>query len=82
MKVHETLYDRILAAASCGGYLGMGWAVTDAEGNATPGAPLSPGMFIAAENYYGYVVMRVNDDLTLTECEREGDYELEMEKAK
>jgi hypothetical protein len=28
-------------------------------------------MFIATENYYGYVVMRVNDDLTLTECEKE-----------
>jgi hypothetical protein len=28
-------------------------------------------MFIGAENYYGYVVLRVNADMSLTECEKE-----------
>jgi hypothetical protein len=70
MKISEELHDRILGTCR-GGYLGMSWSVTDSDGRPTPGAPLRPGMFIATENYYGYVVMRVNDDLTLTECEKE-----------
>jgi hypothetical protein len=28
-------------------------------------------MFIGADNYYGYVVLRVNADMSLTECEKE-----------
>ena len=72
MKISDELCDRIIAAASRGGYLGMGWAVTDEKGRPfAPGAPLRPGMFIGAENYYGYVVLRVNDDMSLTECEKE-----------
>ena len=36
-------------------------------------SPLKHGMFIAAENYYGYVVLHVNADMSLTECECERD---------
>ena len=72
VKISEELCDRIVSAASHGRYLGMGWAVTDAEGQLLPpSTPLRPGMFIGAENYYGYVVLRVNDDMSLTECEKE-----------
>jgi hypothetical protein len=70
MKLSEKLYDRILGTCQ-GKFLGLKWCVTDSTGQATPGAPLRPGMFIAAENYYGYAVVHVNDDLTLTECEKE-----------
>ena len=72
MKITEQLYDRILGECR-GGFLGMGWCVADADGNPAPGAPLKPGMFVAAENHYGYVVLHVNADMSLTECEKEDD---------
>lgn len=72
MKISEELHDRILSECRGGGYIGLGWCVTDEKGRPfAPGAPLQPGMFIGAENYYGYVVLRVNDDMSLTECEKE-----------
>ena len=72
MKISDELCDRIISAASNRGFIGMGWAVTDEKGRPfASGAPLEPGMFVAAENYYGYVVLRVNADMSLTECERE-----------
>lgn len=72
MEISEDLYDRILSRTR-GGFLGLGWVVTDAGGNPAPGAPLKPGMFVAAENYYGYVVLHVNDDMSLSECVRDQD---------
>jgi hypothetical protein len=68
--ITDQLHDRILGGCR-GGYLGISWCVTDAEGNPKPNAPLEPGMFIATENYYGYAVLRVNADMTLTECTKE-----------
>lgn len=71
MKINEDLHDRILWGCP-GGFLGLGWVVTDETGRAlAPNTPLRPGMFIGAENYYGYVVLRVNADMSLTECEKE-----------
>lgn len=73
MKITEQLYDRILGTCRRGGFLGLGWGVTDSTGNPTPDAPLKPGMFVGAENYYGYVVLHVNADMSLTECEKEDE---------
>lgn len=68
MKLPEELYERILSNAP-GGYLGLGWAVTDAKGARVD--QLRPGGYIVAANYYGYVVLRAGEDMQLTECERE-----------
>ena len=71
--ISEELHDRILSECR-GGYLGLGWGVADETGRpVAPNTPLRPCMFIGAENYYGYVVLRVNADMSLTECEKE-DY--------
>ena len=71
MKISEELHDRILSECR-GGYLGLGWGVTDETGcSLAPNTTLRPGMFIGADNYYGYVVLRVNADMSLTECEKE-----------
>ena len=71
MKISEELHDRILSECP-GKYLGLGWGVTDETGcSLAPNTPLRPGMFIGADNYYGFVVLRVNADMSLTECEKE-----------
>lgn len=65
MIIDTKLSDRICRHAR-GGYLGLSWAITDAEGNRTD--TMRPGGFVVAENYYGYAILRINDDMTLTEC--------------
>jgi hypothetical protein len=69
VMLSEEFYDRILNNCR-GGYLGLEWCVVDETGTPAPGSPLKPGMFIAAENYYGYMVLYVDDDMSLTECTR------------
>ena len=71
MKLSENFYDKLLES-SRGGYLGLTWNVCDANGESLgSGVPLKAGMFIVVENYYGDVVLHVNDDMSLTNCERE-----------
>lgn len=72
MKISEQLYDRIVGNCN-GGFLGMDWCMADATGVQVTDSPLKHGMFLAAENYYGYVVLHVNADMSLTECEKEGE---------
>ena len=75
MKITETLHEKILATVN-GGYLGMDWRVTDADGEPLEnGTPLKHGMNVVAENAYGYVVLHVNADISLTECKPEDDEE-------
>jgi hypothetical protein len=75
MKITETLYEKILATVN-GGYLGMDWHVTDADGEPLEnGTPLKHGMYVVAENASGYVVLHVNADISLTECKPEDDEE-------
>lgn len=54
-----------------GPYLGLDWGVFDADGNPDLKRRLFPGAWIVAENAYGYALLRVNEDLTLTEYVKE-----------
>jgi hypothetical protein len=75
MKIAETLHEKILATVN-GGYLGMDWRVTDADGEPLEcGTPLKHGMYVVMENAYGYVVLHVNADISLTECKPADDEE-------
>ena len=75
MKITETLYEKILGAVNYG-YLGLDWCVVNADGEPLEkGTPLKHGMYVVAENYYGYVVLHVNADISLTECKPEDDEE-------
>ena len=75
MKLDPFVKDDILAAASKGGYLGIGWAVVsiDADGKTVVNhnGKLKPGRIVVAENYYGYVFLGVSHDMTLFELEVE-----------
>jgi hypothetical protein len=68
MKLGEKMYDRILRNA-CGSYFVTDWAITDAQGDEVQ--TMQPGGFIAVENNYSYLVLHINKDMTLTECEKE-----------
>lgn len=71
MKLTEKLYDKMLASCR-GGFFVLTWGVCDANGEPLGrDVPLKAGMFIVAENYYGDVVLHVNDDMSLTTCEVE-----------
>jgi hypothetical protein len=54
-----------------GGYLGLAWQLFNQQGEPTD--RMEPNGYIVAENYYGYVFLRINADNTLTECEVEED---------
>ena len=70
MKITETLYEKILDTVS-GGYFGLDWCVADAKGEPLEcGTPLKHGMYVVAENTYGYVVLHVNADISLTQCDK------------
>ena len=75
MKITETLHEKILGAVNYG-YLGLDWCVVNADGEPLEsGTPLKHGMYVVAENAYGYVVLHVNADISLTECKPEDDEE-------
>jgi len=77
MKITETLHEKILSTVN-GGYFGMDWRVTDADGEPLErGTPLKHGMYVVAENAQGSVVLHVNADISLTECKPEDDDEEE-----
>jgi hypothetical protein len=67
MQLSEEHFNRVLRNAS-GSYITTDWAITDAEGN--PAQAMKPGGFVVVENYYSYLVLHINDDMSLTECER------------
>tara|TARA_B110000503_G_scaffold7721_1_gene10521 strand:- start:1512 stop:1739 length:228 start_codon:yes stop_codon:yes gene_type:complete len=70
MKITETLFEKILATV-CGGCLGLDWRVTDADGEPLEsGTSLKHGMYVVMENAYGYVVLHVNADISLTQCDK------------
>jgi hypothetical protein len=70
MKITETLHEKILDTVN-GGYLGLDWRVTDADGEPLKnGTPLKHGMYVVMENAYAYVVLHVNADISLTQCDK------------
>ena len=70
MKIPEALYEKILDTVN-GGYFGLDWRVTDADGEPLEcGTPLKHGMYVVMENAYGYVMLHVNADISLTQCDK------------
>ena len=70
MKIPEALYEKILDTVS-GGYFGLDWRVTDADGEPLEcGTPLKHGMYVVMENAYGCVMLHVNADISLTQCDK------------
>lgn len=67
--ITEALADKMLRHCR-GGYLGLAWEVFDAAGNPTPMKALHPGSWVVADNYYGYLFLRVTTDMSLIECTR------------
>ena len=67
--IAEDFKDKLLGQV-CGGYVNMDWGVFDSNGNPTT-PHLQPGNFIVAENYYGYAILRVNENNMLAACDWE-----------
>ncbi len=67
IELTEGTYNRILRGVS-GSYTSTDWAIKDEKGAFVEN--IKPGGYIVIENYYTQLILRVNEDMTLTECKK------------
>jgi hypothetical protein len=65
VELTEGTYNRILQGVS-GTYIHTDWAIKDEKGAFVDN--IKPGGYIVIENNYTQVILRVNEDMSLTEC--------------
>lgn len=73
----EEFYDNLIGMCRHSGYLGMSWCVCDENGNKMDDNKVAPRRYICSENYYGTLVLWVDDNMVLAECEYINNYDEE-----
>jgi hypothetical protein len=66
------LYDQIVqnCEGEYYGYTDTGWCMSDIHGEKVETTKVEPYHYLCVSNHGGYIILWVNEDMTLTKCKR------------